>query len=329
MLQIISAHAQDHYQKARELFRQYADSLGFDLEFQGFSRELATLPGAYDAPQGCILLAEDSGHFVGCVALRPLGAKICEMKRLYVSPKYRGRGIGRMLACSVIDKAREAGYEKMRLDTIASMKEARTLYYSLEFRNISAYRFNPLDNPSYMELDLKRRTPMRISLIVAMAANRVIGSQGGIPWKIPGEQKMFKAITMGHAMIMGRKTYEAIGCALPGRTNIVITRQADYQASGCKVVHDLEAALQACPADESEAFIIGGGQLYRETITIADRIYLTVLPWETAGDTYFPEFSESDFEVKKSEFIDGVEPYHFYIYERITEPPCLHQKTII
>ena len=158
---------------------------------------------------------------------------------------------------------------------------------------------------------------MHISLIVAMASNRVIGNQGGIPWKIPGEQKMFKDITMGHAMIMGRKTYEAIGCALPGRTSIVITRQADYQAPGCKVVHDLKAALQACPADESEAFIIGNGQLYRETIAIADRIYLTVLPREIAGDTYFPEFSESDFAVKKSEFIDGVEPYNFYIYERV------------
>ncbi len=160
---------------------------------------------------------------------------------------------------------------------------------------------------------------MRISLIVAMASNRVIGSQGGIPWNIPGEQKLFKDITMGHAMIMGRKTYEAIGGALPGRTNIVITRQTDYQAPGCKVVHDLEAALQACPADESEVFIIGGGQLYGETIATADRIYLTVLPWEIAGDTHFPEFSESDFKVIKSEFIDGVEPYHFYIYERVKD----------
>jgi dihydrofolate reductase len=158
---------------------------------------------------------------------------------------------------------------------------------------------------------------MIISHIVAMASNRVIGNQGDIPWKIPGEQKLFKDITMGHVMIMGRKTYEAIGRALPGRTSIVITRQADYQAPGCEVVHDLAAALQACPADEREAFIIGGGQLYRETIATADRIYLTVLLREVAGDTYFPEFSESDFEITKSEFIDGVEPYHFYVYERI------------
>lgn len=154
MIQIISAQEQDHYQKARELFTQYADSLDFDLEFQGFSRELAILPGDYAPPEGCILLAQDSGHFVGCVALRPLEDKICEMKRLYVRPGYRGRGIGRTLACSVIDRAREIGYEKMRLDTVVTMNEARTLYYSLEFRNIKAYRYSPLDEPSYMELDL-------------------------------------------------------------------------------------------------------------------------------------------------------------------------------
>ena len=154
MIRIINAQTEDHYQKVRNLFRQYADSLDFDLEFQGFSEELATLPGKYAIPEGCILLAEDSGQFVGCVALRPLEDKICEMKRLFVRSDYRGRGIGRMLACSVIDKAREIGYEKMRLDTVATMKEARTLYYSLEFRNIRAYRYNPIDDSSYMELEL-------------------------------------------------------------------------------------------------------------------------------------------------------------------------------
>ena len=153
MIQIISAEKQDHYQNVRELFMQYADSLDFDLEFQGFSQELATLPGHYTPPEGCILLAEESGCFVGCVALRPLEDKICEMKRLYVNSDYRGWGIGRMLACSVIDRARAIGYEKMRLDTVATMNEARTLYYSLEFQNIKAYRYNPHD-ANYMELEL-------------------------------------------------------------------------------------------------------------------------------------------------------------------------------
>ena len=158
---------------------------------------------------------------------------------------------------------------------------------------------------------------MLISLIVVMSSNRVIGNRGEIPWKIPGEQKMFKEITMGHSMIMGRKTFDAIGRALPGRTNIVVTRQADFQAPGCKVVHDLKAALEACPPAEDEVFIIGGGQIYDETIAIADRIYLTVVPREVAGDTYFSEFDEADFKVIKSDFIDAAEPYHFYIYERL------------
>ena len=154
MTQIISAQTKVHYQYARNLFVQYAETLGFDLEFQGFSRELAALPGKYAPPGGCILLAEFCGKMVGCVALRPLENKICEMKRLFVIPAYRGRDIGRTLASSVIDRAREMGYEKMRLDTIESMKAAKRLYRSLNFRTIQAYCYNPLENPSYMELDL-------------------------------------------------------------------------------------------------------------------------------------------------------------------------------
>jgi dihydrofolate reductase len=141
---------------------------------------------------------------------------------------------------------------------------------------------------------------MLISLIVAMASNRVIGHQGDIPWKIPGEQKMFKEITLGHVVIMGRITYESLACPLPGRTNIVVTRQTDYPAPGCIVVQDLDGAIKSCPADENEAFIIGGGQLYHEAISAADKIYLTVLPREIPGDTYFPEIPEADFEIIKS-----------------------------
>ena len=158
---------------------------------------------------------------------------------------------------------------------------------------------------------------MLISHIVAMAANRVIGDRGEIPWHIPGEQKMFKEITMGHTMIMGRKTYEAIGRALPGRTSVVVTRQPDYQAPDCIVVNDLNQALQSCRSDESEAFIIGGGQIFQETLAAADRIYQTVLPRAVPGDAYFPEFCASDFKVIKYDFINAVEPYHFYIHERI------------
>ena len=154
MIQIISAQTEAHYLHARNLFVQYADTLGIDLEFQGFSRELAALPGDYAPPLGCILLAELCATMVGCVALRPLEIKICEMKRLFVIPQYRGRDIGRALSCAVIDKAREIGYEKMRLDTIESMKTAKRLYHSLNFRTIQAYCYNPLEDPSYLELNL-------------------------------------------------------------------------------------------------------------------------------------------------------------------------------
>jgi len=151
---MIYAKTEDHYQAARELFIRYADSLGFDLEFQGFSRELAELPGEYASPAGCILLAEAAGGYAGCVALRPLQGKICEMKRLYVHPAYQGGGIGRQLARSVIGEARIKGYQKMRLDTVESMKAAQTLYFSLGFKIIEAYCYNPLENPSFMELEL-------------------------------------------------------------------------------------------------------------------------------------------------------------------------------
>ncbi|UCF95748.1 MAG: GNAT family N-acetyltransferase [Desulfobacterales bacterium] len=155
MVRIIRAHSQEHFHHARRLFRQYADSLEFDLEFQGFRQELASLPGDYAPPAGSLLLAESSGNYVGCVALRPLTATICEMKRLFVAPEYRGQHIGRELARSVIDAARRSGYEYMRLDTVDSMTEARALYRSLGFRAIEAYCYNPLENPMYMELDLR------------------------------------------------------------------------------------------------------------------------------------------------------------------------------
>ena len=158
---------------------------------------------------------------------------------------------------------------------------------------------------------------MLISLIAAMSSNRVIGDRGTIPWKIPGEQKMFKKITLGHAVIMGRKTFESLDRPLPERTNIVITRQEDYNAQDCIVVHDLTSAIQACPPGESEAFICGGGQLYHESFPMADLIYLTVIPREIPGDTFFPEIPESKFQIIKSETIEGPEPYHFNIYERI------------
>lgn len=158
---------------------------------------------------------------------------------------------------------------------------------------------------------------MIISIIAAMSINRAIGCQGRIPWHIPGEQQRFKQLTWGHTIIMGRKTHESIARPLPGRTNIVITRQENYIAPHCIVVSSLEIALASCPPNETEAFIIGGEQIFRLALPLAQRIYLTTILHEFQGDAFFPEFSLSEFHPIAVESIDAPIPYSFAIFERI------------
>jgi len=150
----VAAHSPDHLHAVRNLFVEYAEYLGIDLCFQGFQQELDGLPGDYAPPDGQLLLAIDGERAVGCVAIRRLGEGICEMKRLYVQPGYRGKGLGRTLAAAIITEARSIGYGKMRLDSLASLKEAVGLYRSLGFIEIPPYRYNPLPDVIYMELAL-------------------------------------------------------------------------------------------------------------------------------------------------------------------------------
>jgi putative acetyltransferase len=140
---------------ARELFLEYAQSLGFSLCFQGFDQELAGLPGDYAHPEGRLLLLTVANDAAGCVALHKINGSICEMKRLYVRPQFRGKGLGKILAERVIAEARQIGYKQLRLDTVEPvMRTAVAMYRTLGFREIAPYRANPIEGALYMELEL-------------------------------------------------------------------------------------------------------------------------------------------------------------------------------
>jgi dihydrofolate reductase len=155
---------------------------------------------------------------------------------------------------------------------------------------------------------------MILSLIAAMAKNRVIGRDNKMPWDLPSDRRRFHAITRGHPIILGRKTFESIGRPLSFRTNIVLTRQKDYQAQGAVIVHDLASALAAC-GNAEEAFICGGEDVFRETIALVDRIYLTIIHQEVAGDSCFPQIPPHFKEIQRREVVD-VMPYALVVYER-------------
>jgi ribosomal protein S18 acetylase RimI-like enzyme len=151
-IQIIEATTPEHIAAARRLFEEYAATLDFELCFQNFAAELEALPGAYAPPRGCLLLACAGNEVAGCVALRPLELHICEMKRLYVREAWRGCGVGRALGAAIVQRAQQRGYKAMRLDTIATMRPAISLYKALGFQEITAYYENPLQDVCYFEL---------------------------------------------------------------------------------------------------------------------------------------------------------------------------------
>ena len=158
----------------------------------------------------------------------------------------------------------------------------------------------------------------RISLIAALATNRVIGIENRLPWKLSDDLRHFKALTLGHHILMGRKTYESIGRPLPGRTTVIITRATLSAPDGCLVAHSIQDAIAACDGDE-EIFFVGGADLYRQALPLADRLYLTEIQADVKGDAWFPEFDRAQWnEVsrdRRTEETSGLE-FHFVVYER-------------
>jgi len=155
-IKFIQAESEAHIESARSLFKEYSDTLGLDLCFQNFQKEVAELPGGYAPPDGRLLLAFLDEQVAGCVALRKIEDGTSEMKRLYVKPEFRGKGIGRKMAVAVVEEARRIGYARIRLDTLPSkMAEAIRVYRWLGFREIGPYYSNPFDGVLFMELSLQ------------------------------------------------------------------------------------------------------------------------------------------------------------------------------
>jgi dihydrofolate reductase len=158
----------------------------------------------------------------------------------------------------------------------------------------------------------------RISIIAAVARNRAIGRANRMPWRLPEDLKRFRRLTLGHAVVMGRRTFDSIGKPLPGRDNIVVTRSRDWSHPGCRAADSIEAALGSTPTSQ-EAFVIGGAEIYRLALPRAARLYLTEIERDFDGDAFFPEFDRSRWrEVsRESRVLDGPEgfAYHFVVYE--------------
>lgn len=160
---------------------------------------------------------------------------------------------------------------------------------------------------------------MSLSLIVAMSSNRTIGINNTLPWRCPEDLKHFKALTMGHHMVMGRKTFDSIGKPLPGRTTVVISRDSALKIEGCLVANSVDQAIAMC-GDDSEIFVVGGAEIYAQTLPLADTLYITEIQQQVSGDAHFPDFDKTIWQEVKRESRNQDLPqplhYHFVTYQR-------------
>lgn len=159
---------------------------------------------------------------------------------------------------------------------------------------------------------------MKIAIVVARARNNVIGKGSEIPWRVKGEQKLFKEITLGGTLIMGRKTFESIGRPLPGRETIIVTRNPEYEAPGCQIASDLEEALKQAEVLARPTYIVGGGEIYRAALPVADAVHISDIDTEVEGDVTFPEFPTDEFRLVREQGYESNINYTYRYYERIT-----------
>lgn len=161
----------------------------------------------------------------------------------------------------------------------------------------------------------------RVSLIAAVASNGVIGREGRMPWHLPADLKRFKALTMGHAIVMGRKTFDSIGRLLPGRRTVIVTRQRGYRVEGASVVHAVEEAIEQA-RDDDEVFVIGGGEIYAAALPMADRLHMTELELTPQGDAHFPPFDRSAWREtsRESHHAEDGTAFAFVVYDRARTP---------
>jgi putative acetyltransferase len=256
-MDIIQAKSQVQLNQARDLFLEYAASLGISLCFQDFDRELAELPGAYAPPDGRLLVAYTDGAPVGCVAIRKLGDRVCEMKRLYVRPVVRGRKLGRRLALAAIEEARRVGYDRMRLDTLPVMREAIGLYCALGFNEIGQYTVNPVAGALFMELRLRGDKSMQIFNLSKFAAENAKNNQAWAEFlRVPSLSMGLYRLKAGQVDRQEPHTEDEVYFVISGKASFRAGEETHAVAPGSLIFVERSAEHRFCDITEDLTVLV-------------------------------------------------------------------------